>query len=169
MGARISLLAFLVAAACSQRVTPEEDYARQERERPLLSASSAAPVPAPSAAEAPGGMPTGGGASDDDIEVTIEAAPAVAGGGGVLFVFVRPSGAAGGPPLAVQRIAGPEFPLTVTIGPANAMMPGTTFPDLVTVQARLDRDGDAMTEGPEDGAAASEAMAPGGAVRLVLE
>ncbi len=151
----------LVLAACSQRVSPEEEYARQARERPLLPAEAALP------ARAPLGMGSTA-ATDADIGVTIEAAPG-AEGGGVLFVFVRPAGVTAGPPLAVQRIPAPRFPLTLTIGPADAMIPGTEFPDRVVVQARLDEDGDAMTEGPRDGTAASEPVELGGTVRLVLE
>lgn len=145
----------LLVAACSQRVTPEEEYARQARERPLLPAEAAVPARAPAA-------------TDADIGVTIESAPGMEGGG-VLFVFVRAAGVTMGPPLAVQRIPAPRFPLTLTIGPADAMIPGTEFPDRVVVQARLDEDGDATTEGPRDGIAASESVEPGGTVRLVLE
>ena len=167
MRTRVWIVFLCLAAACSQRVTPEEEYARQARERPLLPASDAVPVEAPAAGPTMG--TAAGGASDADIEVTIETAPGGAGDGGVLFVFVRPAGVTAGPPLAVQRISSPRFPLTLTIGPANAMMPGTEFPDLVTVQARLDQDGDAMTEGSADGSAASDPIAPGGTVRLLLE
>jgi hypothetical protein len=73
---------------------------------------------------------------------------------------VRAAGAIGGPPLAVQRIPSPAFPLAFAIGPEDAMMDGGPFPERVTIEARLDGDGNAMTEGPGDLSARAEA-APG--------
>lgn len=159
---RPSILAatILVVAGCSQRVTPEDEYAARDAAReatPVPAAPAPVAMPAPAAAPAPG-----------DIAVTIEA-PAGGAPSGVLFLFVRPVGASGGPPLAVRRIARPSFPLEIGIGPGDAMIPGTRFPDRVTVEARLDQDGDASTTGPEDRSARSEPVALGGAVRLVLE
>jgi hypothetical protein len=92
------------------------------------------------------------------IRGTIEA-PADAAGG-ILFLFVRPAGATGGPPLAVQRIPSPSFPLDFAIGPQDAMVASGPFPDRVSIEARLDGDGNAMTEEPGDLSARSE-VAPG--------
>lgn len=154
-----SLLLFAIAAtlatACSQRVTPEEEYAQQARERPLVSLEPSAPPSEPTARAL---SPPSAEDAAQTIRGTIEA-PAGAEGG-VLFVFVRPAGATGGPPLAVQRISSPVFPRAFAIGPADAMIEGGPFPDRVTVEARLDGDGDAMTEEPGDLSARSEA-APG--------
>ena len=149
-------LALIVGAACSQRVTTEEEFARQERERPLVPAESVRRPPVAVGDESPAPVE----APDDaqTIRGTIEA-PAGATGG-VLFLFVRPVGATGGPPLAVQRLPSPSFPLDFDIGPRDAMVAGGPFPDRVTVEARLDQDGDAMTEEPGDLSARSE-TAPG--------
>jgi hypothetical protein len=86
----------------------------------------------------------------------------------VLFLFVRAAGAAGGPPLAVQRIPSPSFPLAFAIGPQDAMMDAGPFPERVTIEARLDSDGNAMTEEPGDLSARGE-VAPGAtSLRLAL-
>ena len=160
-------IALLLLAACSQRVTPEEEFAQQERERPLIQMEpGAGTAPALPAA----GPATGPAAGPEDAAQTIRGtidAPAGTGGG-VLFLFVRAADATGGPPLAVQRIPSPAFPLAFAIGPQDAMMDGGPFPERVTIEARLDGDGNAMTEGPGDLSASSEA-APGATnIGLVL-
>jgi hypothetical protein len=154
-------IALLVAAACSQRVTPDEEFAQQERERPLVQVGAMS-APAPPAA----GPAAGPEDAAQTIRGTIEAAAGTAGG--VLFLFVRPAGAAGGPPLAVQRIPSPSFPLEFAIGPQDAMMDAGPFPDRVTIEARLDGDGNAMTEEPGDLSARSEAAPGATSVRLAL-
>jgi hypothetical protein len=149
----------VVLGACSQRVTPEEEFAREERERPIVSAEAVQMAPA----APPDGMGARSLASSAEdaaqtIRGTIEA-PADAAGD-VLFLFVRAAGAVGGPPLAVQRIPSPSFPHEFVIGPQDAMIAGESFPERVTVEARLDGDGDAMTEEAGDLSARSE-TAPG--------
>lgn len=149
--------AVTVVGACSQRVTTEDEFARQERERPLVPAESVSRPPI-----AVGGESAAPVEAPDDAAQTIRGtidAPTGATGG-VLFLFVRPAGATGGPPLAVQRFPSPSFPLDFDIGPRDAMVAGGPFPDRVTVEARLDQDGNAMTEERGDLSARSE-TAPG--------
>lgn len=167
------VLAAIALVACSQRVTTEEDFAKQERDRPIVSAED---VRLPVVAGAPAGGMRGGAApgateaSADDaaqtIQGTIEAPAAPAGG--VLFLFVRAAGATGGPPLAVQRIPSPSFPRDFAIGPQDAMMAGGPFPDRVTLEARLDADGNAMTEGPGDLSARADVQPGATGVTLTL-
>ena len=89
---------------------------------------------------------------------------------GVLFVFIRRVEGEGGPPLAVQRHVRVRFPFAFSIGSQDAMIDGVEFPDQVRVVARLDSDGNAMTEGPGDWHAASEPIALGTeGLELVLE
>ena len=155
------LAALPLAMACSQRVTPEEEFAERERERPLLSEGS----------PELGGPPVAGDAAPaaegPTFPVVVESSDA--GANGVLFVIVRPPGVTTGPPLAVRRVPAPEFPVELAIGPGDAMIPGTAFPDRVAIAARLDMDGDASTTGPDDLEAAGEATAAGSTTRLVLE
>jgi len=70
--------------------------------------------------------------------------------GGVLFVIARPKGARGGPPLAVLRIPSPDFPLAFSIGPEDVMIPTMQFVGEISMSARLDADGNAMTRGAGD-------------------
>jgi cytochrome c-type biogenesis protein CcmH len=67
--------------------------------------------------------------------------PPLAAARGTLFVFVRHAGE-GGPPLAARRLAG-HFPQSVTLTPADAMIPGRTFSagQEVQVVARIARSG----------------------------
>lgn len=76
----------------------------------------------------------------------------------VLFVIARPQGATAGPPLAVVRIPDPVFPVDFEIGPSDVMIPSMRFAGPITLSARLDSDGNAMTRA--DGDLASGEIAP---------
>lgn len=69
--------------------------------------------------------PAEAGGVRDSLKVTVKLAPGMAGRvkpGETLYVFVRsPSG---GPPLAVRRLKAGAFPLTLTLGDADAMVQG---------------------------------------------
>jgi hypothetical protein len=113
------------------------------------------------------------GAAADPIEGVIELPRELANArpeGGVLFVIARPQGAQGGPPLAVLRIGAPEFPLEFQIGPANVMIPSMRFEGAISLSARLDADGNAMTRGADDlSSQVEEPLAPGASgIKLIL-
>lgn len=110
--------------------------------------SMPAPATPPTAAPAAGAPGT---AYSVEIELAsgLEAPP-----GATLFVILR--GGAGGPPSAVRRIAGPTFPLRVTLDESDSMM-GGSLPASGTVSARLDADGSASTRDPSDLAAEATA------------
>lgn len=155
-------------AACSQRVTPEEEYSEEDRDRPLVEASrfdgpAEAPRPTP---------PTTATEEDLDAQAiggTIEG-PERIPPGAVLYVYVRPAAATAGPPLAVQRRPSTSFPVSFSISPRDAMMGAAPFPERVSLQARLDADGDAMTTGPDDWSASADSVEPGtNGIRLELE
>lgn len=61
----------------------------------------------------------------------------------VIFVFARPKGAQGGPPLAVQRLTEVRFPYEYKIGQSDVMVPGTQFDGEMVVTVRIDRDSNA--------------------------
>jgi hypothetical protein len=111
--------------------------------------------------------PADGAAIEGRIELAAELMPPDAG---VLFVIARPQGTQGGPPLAVLRIPDPEFPLEFSIGPENVMIPSLRFEGAISLSARLDADGNAMTRGNDDISSQVEApLAPGATgVTLVL-
>ncbi len=89
--------------------------------------------------------------------------------GAVLFVIARR--AAGGPPLAVKRIAQPRFPLEFAIGPEDRMLESVPFAGPMLLSARLDSDGNATTRQSGDlRALAAAPVRPGDSgVRLVLD
>ena len=89
--------------------------------------------------------------------------------GGVLFLIAR-AGAAG-PPLAVQRVAEPRFPLEFALGPEHRMIQTLPFAGEMRLTARLDSDGDAGSRTPGDlSGEAAGAFAPGATgVELVLD
>jgi hypothetical protein len=90
--------------------------------------------------------------------------------GGVLFVIARAQGARRGPPLAVLRIPSPDFPLSFSIGPDDVMIPTMRFEGNISLTARLDADGNAMTRGEGDiSSAVEEPLSPGASgVQLLL-
>lgn len=128
----------------------------------------------PGRAEAGSTEPAGSAtASVAPIEGVIEIAPEHASSspdGAILFVIARNVGARGGPPLAVLRIAEPSFPLDFKIGPENVMIPSMKFAGSISLSARLDADGNAMTRGAGDvSSTTEEPLLPGTTgVRLVL-
>jgi hypothetical protein len=90
--------------------------------------------------------------------------------GAVLFVIARSAGVEAGPPLAVLRIPNPDFPLDFSIGPEDVMIPSMQFVGAISLSARLDADGNAMTRTPGDIASPRlDGLSPGdSSVRLVL-
>jgi hypothetical protein len=90
--------------------------------------------------------------------------------GAILFIIARPVGVTGGPPLAVIRVADPTFPYAFSIGPNNVMIPSMRFEGEISLSARLDADGNAMTRGSEDISSPTvSSLAPGATgVRIVL-
>ena len=87
----------------------------------------------------------------------------------VLFIIVRAAGESSGPPAAAKRINAPTFPLELDITSADSMM-GQPLPPSVTVEARLDSDGNAMTKDPSDPHASQNGVATNGTkVALVLK
>lgn len=57
----------------------------------------------------------------------------------VLFVFLHPAGAGGGMPLAVRRIAAPDFPLSMKLSNADVLRPGTELKNFaqLDISARI--------------------------------
>lgn len=109
----------------------------------LGEAPASAPGIAPTSAQAWPGL---------DIQVELSGAasqawPQLPAGevppGTVLFIIIRPEGAAGGPPLGARRVVQPQFPLQLTLSDQDSMMeqrPISSAPRL-ELQARLSRNG----------------------------
>lgn len=172
--------ASLAGSGCDRNVEPfdpdeqpvEPDLSRifpagAEREQegpPVLPPAPGRGAP-PLAAEAPGGdaPPIRG-----TVSVAAELAERVPSGA-VLFLIARRGGA--GPPLAVQRIASPRFPLEFSLGPEDRMLETLPFTGELQISARLDADGNAMSREPGDLEGRAEAAVSPGAtgVTVVLD
>ena len=108
-------------------------------------------------------------ASPEDVTGTLAGDPSLLRGGDKVFLTARPEGVTGGPPTWVRRIELDTLPMPFTLGPGDAMLGGAT-PAKLVLTARLDRDGDAGSKGPDDAVATSAAVAPGATgVTLTLE
>jgi len=103
---------------------------------------TAKPAP-PSAQSAP--------AAGEKIEGVVDLDPKLKSkidGQAVLFIIARSTSGAGGPPLAVKRIASPKFPVAYSLSAQDVMMQGTPFSGKVFLSARLDKDGNPTTKEP---------------------
>jgi len=121
--------------------------------------------PAPAAAAPAPAAPVSG----PSVHVTLTLAGAAPSPNAVLFIIARASGQTAGPPAAVKRIASPTFPLDVDLSTADSMM-GQPLPATVSIEARLDSDGDAMTKNPSDPHAMQDGVATNGTkVSLALK
>jgi cytochrome c-type biogenesis protein CcmH len=133
------------------------------------------PPPAAAPADHPG-LPNPGAesasapASGPSVHVTLSLDRSVKQSpNAVLFVIVRASGENAGPPAAAKRINAPSFPLEIDLTSADSMM-GQPLPASVSIEARLDSDGDAMTKNPSDPHAVQDGVTTtGGKVALVLK
>ena len=158
----VCLAGALMAAGCNRNI---EEYDPQERsEQPDLSKIfprgaevAQANAGQPPAAAMPEPMPRRGAppvaqsGAGEPIRGTIALAPefeARAPADAVLFLIAR--SLSGGPPVAVQRIASPRFPLTFSIGPDDRMIEAIPFAGPLTLSARLDQDGNATSRSPGD-------------------
>jgi len=96
-------------------------------------------------------------------------ARARAGAGGLVFVIVRAAGVTSGPPVAVKRFPAASLPGTFAITSADSML-GQELPESVSIDARLDPDGDPLTRSPSDPAARLDGVKLGTTgLRLVLK
>ncbi len=137
----------------------------------VVPSGGAESAPEAGAESAPAGdAPAAGG----DITGTVTVAPALAGSlpsGGVLFLSARPGSAVSGPPMASVKLVPNGAGVPFSIGQKDVMMGGTFAAQPVTLQARWDQDGNAMTKQPGDlTGTLSAPVAPGtGGVSLVLD
>jgi len=168
---RLTLKTFMVVGfaivACSQRVTPEDEFVREARDRPLVSETGLPP-----SLSVTGAQTRSASAAGEELrgDIVFPSDAGTVADDAVLFLFIRRAKGEGGPPLAVQRHQRVRFPFAFAIGRQDAMLEGVEFPDDVTVAARLDSDGNAMTEGAGDWRAVSEPVALGSeGLELVLE
>jgi hypothetical protein len=89
--------------------------------------------------------------------------------GDTIFLVVR-SADKPGPPLAVKKLtAPPSWPLAFSIDGRDAMMPGTQLAGKVTVNFRVDKDGDAITKNPGDVTGTASIVPPADKLVVTLD
>ncbi len=178
----IAILAAVAAAAgCDRNVEPFDP--NEEPVQPDL--ARIFPAGAEEVQEGPPSLPPPPGraapplaaelAMGDDappIRGTVSLAEELAGRvpeGAVLFLIARRDGA--GPPVAVERIAAPSFPLDFSLGPEDRMIQTLPFAGELQLSARLDADGNALSRQPGDleGRAAGVAAPGTSGVAIVLD
>ena len=100
-----------------------------------------------------GAMPAGSQsvAAEGPVELRLRLGPSASPApGAVLFIVARIPGQAG-PPLAARRLDGARFPVDVSLGDSDAMLPGAKISDQseLAITARLSASGQ-TTRGPGD-------------------
>ena len=111
-------------------------------------------------------------ASAKSISGAITVAPALGPPpkGGVVFIVVRPAGQAGGPPLAVKRVANTGFPMRYRVSEGDVMIQGMLFQGSVSVKVRLDGDGRVGVQlGDLEGSGAKPVPVGSAGVDIVLD
>ncbi|MFQ5456965.1 MAG: hypothetical protein ACE5FC_00720 [Myxococcota bacterium] len=110
-------------------------------------AKPASPAAVPHAAVPHAAVPKAGGSIRGVLRLAPGATPPPRG---TLYIIAKMAKNAKAPPMAVQRINAPTFPLNYTLSAADAMIPGMPFAGKVNVTVRLDTDGNASTREPTD-------------------
>ncbi len=149
----------VLTASCDRNVAPFDPD--EEPSQPNLGKifpegakrAAAAPQQVPpdlgAARGTPAGPPSAPGPAGAPVSGTITLAEGFsAPSGSVLFIIARRGDA--GPPLAVKRIMGATFPHEFELGPADRMIQAMPFEGPLTVTARIDSDGNAMSRNPGD-------------------
>lgn len=155
---RIALLgAALALYGCDRNLEPY-DPAERPRQPDL---SHIFPAGAERAERAQPGLPAAPEAARGTADVAAESGAPIHGTvqlakdlegqvvpGSVLFLIARRQ--QGGPPLAVKRIPSPRFPLDFELGPDDRMIQALPFAGPLSLSARVDSDGNAMSRTPGD-------------------
>ncbi|HSI06189.1 MAG: hypothetical protein ACAI38_02935 [Myxococcota bacterium] len=152
----LALLPLFVLAACNDHQKPPEDVPLGRRPTPSTTTAPAAATP-----------------GQDIITGTIKVADALKDktpASATLFIIAKTEGG-GGPPVLVKRVAGVAFPYTFTLASDDIMMQGAPLPEKLTVSARYDQDGDAMSKSPGDLTGVVKVAVPKGTsgVELMLD
>ncbi len=153
------LLGVLVASGCNRNIEPFDpderptppDLSRIFPPGAELARADAQPGDAPPAPDRTGGRGAPPVASGAPIRGTVELDARLEGrvpANAVLFIVARSQG--GGPPVAVLRIPSPVFPLEFRVGPEDRMIEAIPFAGPMTISARVDSDGNAMSRSPGD-------------------
>jgi tetratricopeptide (TPR) repeat protein len=127
---------------------------------PMGSGSATGGAPA----AAPGSAPP----AADAVHITLNIDPKANPKSGIVFVFARPEGQAGGPPIAVKRLNVASFPTKVEFSSSDSMM-GDPLPSKMHLEAHLSSSGDVTIKKPTDPKAVADGIATKSAVTLTLK
>lgn len=183
-----SLLALLEPGSpVAQSVQTQIDEARNRQGTPTMPAAEpaiaqAAPVDSAPADPMPADSgPAAGGEATVDQDVwqgtavrvsASDAALAAIPPNAVLYVMVRPPGAAAGPPLGVRRVIDPALPLELTISDGDSMLQERriSLESDIQLQARISLTGSpAARSGDWQSAPVTIPLAPGRSVELRID
>ena len=90
--------------------------------------------------------------------------------GDVIFLVARQDdGTDHGMILGVKRLTAGAWPQPFELDGRNAMQPGTKFEGEVTVSARVDKDGDAISKNPGDALGVAHVVIPAKNVRVTID
>lgn len=146
----LGLLALTLALSggCDRRTEPfvPADQEPPAPERAVRIPGLEKPKPRPRRPRpAPSTTPRSGAAVTGTVSLSHGAA---VGPGAVLFVIARSPD--GGPPLAAARLSTRRFPVSFSLGQRELMTADRPFAGPMRISARVDGDGDPLTQGPGD-------------------
>ncbi len=126
-----------------------------------------APLQASAGAGMMGGAPPAAAPAADAVHITLNIDPKANPKSGVVFVFARPEGQAGGPPVAVKKLMVSSFPTTVELSSSDSMM-GDPLPSRIHIEARLASSGAADATNSTDPRAILDGVATKSSVKMTL-
>lgn len=145
-----ALLPLLAFVACNDhQKAPDDVPLGAKTTAPAANAPSVAPGEPAAAPKVDGPFVSGTIALADSVK---DKAPK----GAALFIMARIEGMTAGPPVLVKRVNDVTLPYTFTLEQGDLMMQAATLPERLSLQARLDQDGDAMSKAPGDIVGASK-------------
>lgn len=115
-----------------------------------------------------GSTPPAAAPAADAVHITLSIDPKANPKSGVVFVFARPEGQAGGPPVAVKRLMVTSFPTTVDLSSSDSMM-GDPLPSKIHIEARLASSGAADSSNRTDPRAVADGIATKSSLKMVLK
>ncbi len=127
-----------------------------------------APLTASAGAGMMGGAPPAAAPAADAVHITLNIDPKANPKSGVVFVFARPEGQAGGPPVAVKKLMVSSFPITVDLSSSDSMM-GDPLPSKIHIEARLASSGAADATNSTDPRAVLDGVATKSSVKMTLK
>ena len=144
------VLPLVALVACNDhQKAPDDVPLGNKASAPAANAPSTAPAAAPTDAAAPAAAAPDGPYVSGTISVA-DALKDKTPKGATLFIMARIEGMTAGPPVLVKRVSDVTLPYAFKLEQGDLMMQAPTLPERLSLQARLDQDGDAMSKVPGD-------------------